>query len=119
MKTTFQSRFGREEWLKPYCDKTLEEWAQNGTESVDIVCPGFSADCLETLEEVAMQNRDIFLSAGGKQYAYIPALNDRADHIEALVNIIEQNLQATYIQSYPPRPSVHGYFLSYVEHLYF
>jgi ferrochelatase len=90
---TFQSRFGREEWLKPYCDKTLEEWAINGIESVDMVCPGFSADCLETLEEVAMQNRDIFRSAGGKQYAYIPALNDRPDHIEALVSIIEQNLQ--------------------------
>jgi len=89
---TFQSRFGREEWLKPYCDRTLEEWAKSGTESVDMVCPGFSADCLETLEEVAMQNRDIFLSAGGKQYAYIPALNDRPDHIEALVSIIEQNL---------------------------
>jgi len=90
---TFQSRFGREEWLKPYCDHTLEEWAKNGTESVDMVCPGFSADCLETLEEVAMQNRDIFLSAGGKQYAYIPALNDRPDHIAALVHLIEQNMQ--------------------------
>ena len=89
----FQSRFGREEWLQPYCDKTLETLPENGTKSVDIVCPGFSADCLETLEEVAMQNRDIFLSAGGQQYAYIPALNDRPDHIQALVELIVNNLQ--------------------------
>jgi len=88
----FQSRFGREEWLKPYCDHTLEEWGGNGIDSVDIVCPGFSADCLETLEEVALQNRDIFLSAGGKNYSYIPALNDRQDHIDALTGIIERNL---------------------------
>lgn len=87
----FQSRFGREEWLKPYCDHALEEWGKNGVESVDIVCPGFSADCLETLEEIAMQNRDIFLNAGGKRYAYIPALNDQPQHIDALVNIIERN----------------------------
>lgn len=88
----FQSRFGREEWLKPYCDHTLEEWGKNGIESVDMVCPGFSADCLETLEEVALQNRDIFLQAGGKDYTYIPALNDRADHIAALASLIERNL---------------------------
>ncbi len=88
----FQSRFGREEWLKPYCDHTLEELGRSGVTSVDVVCPGFSADCLETLEEIAIQNRDIFLSAGGDQYAYIPALNDRTDHIEALVGLIEQSL---------------------------
>ena len=90
---TFQSRFGREEWLKPYCDHTLVEWAQAGVERVDMVCPGFSADCLETLEEIAMQNRDVFLQAGGKAYRYIPALNDRPDHIEALAAIVENNLQ--------------------------
>ena len=89
---TFQSRFGRQEWLKPYCDKTLEEWAKDDVRSVDLVCPGFSADCLETMEEVAMQNRDIFLSAGGAHYSYIPALNDRPGHISALINIIEQNI---------------------------
>jgi len=90
---TFQSRFGREEWLTPYCDHTLVEWAQAGVERVDMVCPGFSADCLETLEEIAMQNRDVFLQAGGKAYRYIPALNDRPDHIEALAAIVENNLQ--------------------------
>ena len=89
----FQSRFGREEWLKPYCDKTLEQMGGSGIQKVDVVCPGFSADCLETLEEVAMQNRDIFLDAGGQQYAYIPALNDRPDHIQSLVELIEKNLQ--------------------------
>lgn len=91
-QVVFQSRFGREEWLKPYCDHTLEELGSSGVESVDMVCPGFSADCLETLEEVAMENRDIFLSAGGKQYSYIPALNDRADHIAALAELILANL---------------------------
>lgn len=92
-QVVFQSRFGREEWLKPYCDHTLEAMGENGTESVDMVCPGFSADCLETLEEVAMENRAIFLSAGGKQYSYIAALNDRDDHIGALTDLILTNLQ--------------------------
>ncbi len=89
----FQSRFGREEWLKPYTDKTLIEWAQQGVEEVQVVCPGFSADCLETLEEIAVENRDNFLGAGGKRLDYIPALNDRDDHIDALVNLIRHNLQ--------------------------
>lgn len=88
----FQSRFGREEWLKPYCDKTLEALGSNGLESVDMICPGFSADCLETLQEVAVENRDIFLKAGGKRYSYIPALNDRHDHIDALTSLISDNL---------------------------
>jgi ferrochelatase len=89
---TFQSRFGPEEWLQPYTDKTLEKWGNDGLESVDVICPGFSADCLETLEEVAMENRDIFQSAGGGRYSYVPALNDRTDHIESLVRIIHTNL---------------------------
>ena len=88
----FQSRFGREEWLKPYADHTLRQWAAQGVRSVDVVCPGFSADCLETLEEVAMVNRDIFLHAGGQSYHYIPALNDRAGHIEALCDLLRKHL---------------------------
>lgn len=92
-QVAFQSRFGREEWLKPYADHTLQEWARAGVKSVDVVCPGFSADCLETLEEVAMQNRDIFLNAGGKNYHYIPALNDSPEHIKALTNLIELHTQ--------------------------
>jgi ferrochelatase len=89
---TFQSRFGAAEWLQPYTDKTLVEWAAVGVESVDVVCPGFSADCLETLEEIAMTNRDLFLQAGGKHYRYIPALNARADHVAGLREMISQCL---------------------------
>ena len=88
----FQSRFGREEWLKPYADHTLRQWAAQGVKSVDVVCPGFAADCLETLEEVAMVNRDIFLQAGGKNYHYIAALNDRDAHIEALCELLKKHL---------------------------
>ncbi len=87
-ETAFQSRFGRQEWLKPYCDQTLRTWAKSGVKSVDVVCPGFAADCLETLEELDMQNRDIFLSAGGQRYHYIPALNDRPEHIRALTELV-------------------------------
>lgn len=90
---TFQSRFGREEWLKPYTDHTLGKWAREGRRAVQVVCPGFSADCLETLEEIDEQNREIFLSAGGERFAYIPALNDRLDHIQALADIALQHLQ--------------------------
>jgi len=85
----FQSRFGVEQWIKPYTDKTLEQWAQDGLESVDIICPGFPADCLETLEEMAMENRDIFLQAGGKSYHYIKCLNDQPDHIEFLTELLK------------------------------
>jgi ferrochelatase len=88
--TTFQSRFGYAEWLQPYTDKTLEELAQKGVKNVAIISPAFSADCLETLEELAMENREIFTHAGGTEYRYIPALNDRADHIAALTNIIRK-----------------------------
>jgi len=90
---TFQSIFGREEWLMPYTIETLREFGKQGGDSVDVVCPGFSADCLETLEEIEEENRHAYLEAGGKQYHYIPALNDRADHIQALLNIIKQHSQ--------------------------
>ncbi len=88
----FQSRFGREPWLQPYCDKTLESLPQQGVKSVDVVSPGFAADCLETLEEIDMENREIFLRAGGEQFHYIAALNDRADHIDALLDIVRQHM---------------------------
>ncbi len=85
----FQSRFGREEWLKPYTDETLEALPmREGIQSVDLICPGFSADCVETLEEIAIQNRELFTQSGGMQFNYIPALNDRDDHIEALTQIV-------------------------------
>ncbi|MDX8402446.1 MAG: ferrochelatase [Mariprofundaceae bacterium] len=89
---SFQSRFGREPWLAPYTDETLRRLAGDGIEAVDVVCPGFSADCLETLEEIAMQNRDVFLAAGGKRFRYIPALNDSPAHIAALASIIRAEL---------------------------
>ena len=84
---TFQSRFGREPWLTPYTDETLKMLAEKGTQHIQVMCPGFSADCLETLEEIAVQNREIFLEAGGKQYEYIPALNAAPEHIEMMVNL--------------------------------
>lgn len=90
--TTFQSRFGYAEWLQPYTDATLEELARSGIKNVAIVSPAFSADCLETLEELAVENRDIFSEHGGEKYRYIAALNDRSDHISALTNIVRKYL---------------------------
>lgn len=87
---TFQSRFGKAEWLQPYTDKTLLEWGQNGVSSVDVICPAFAADCLETLEEIAVENRANFIEAGGREYRYIPALNAREDHISLLEAIARQ-----------------------------
>ncbi len=89
---SFQSLFGKEEWIKPYTDKTLESWAQAGLKSVDVACPGFLADCLETLEEIDEQNRELFLHSGGERFNYIPAVNDSPKMIEALVDIARQNL---------------------------
>ena len=84
---TFQSRFGREPWLTPYTDETLKMLAEKGTKHIQVLCPGFAADCLETLEEIAVQNREVFLEAGGEQYEYIPALNADVAHIEMMVNL--------------------------------
>lgn len=90
-RMVFQSRFGKAKWIQPYCVETLEALPEEGIKSVDVVCPGFSVDCLETLEEIAMQNKDIFLKAGGENYRYIPALNDDDAHIAALLSLIEEN----------------------------
>ncbi len=84
----FQSRFGREEWLKPYTDATLNRLAKEGIKQLDIICPGFSADCLETLEEIAVENRARYIEAGGGELHYIPALNKRDDHIEMLKALV-------------------------------
>ena len=88
----FQSRFGREEWLRPYTDETLKSLPEKGVRSVDVFCPGFSSDCLETLEEIDEENRGYFLEAGGKRFSYIPALNATPEHIEALAALVEENL---------------------------
>ncbi|MCG5541643.1 MULTISPECIES: ferrochelatase [unclassified Halorhodospira] len=90
---TFQSRFGNEEWLKPYTDETVTELARSGVKHLDVVCPGFSADCLETLEEIAGENREYFEESGGERLSYIPALNDRPDHLDALAALILQHGQ--------------------------
>ena len=88
---SFQSRFGPRKWLQPYTDKLLRKWGKSGVGHVQVICPGFAADCLETLEEIQIQNRDFFLSAGGKKFSYIPALNDYPRHIAALCDIIRKN----------------------------
>jgi len=88
----FQSRFGKAEWLQPYTAPTLENWAKNGVDRVDIICPGFVADCLETLEEIAMEGKHDFLAAGGKAYHYIPALNEDDAWLYALTSLVERHL---------------------------
>jgi ferrochelatase len=86
-RLTFQSRFGRAEWLQPYTDATMRTLPKEGVGTVDVICPGFSADCLETLQEIDDENREYFLAAGGEHFRYIPALNDRADHLDGLADL--------------------------------
>ncbi len=81
---SFQSRFGRARWLQPYTSEVLAALPARGVKHVSVICPGFAADCLETLEEIGMENRDVFLAAGGEKYSYVPALNGRADHVAAI-----------------------------------
>ncbi|HFT5239420.1 TPA: ferrochelatase [Yersinia enterocolitica] len=88
---TYQSRFGREPWLTPYTDETLKSLPAQGVEHIQIICPGFSADCLETLEEIKEQNREIFMHAGGKKFEYIPALNDDSVHIDLLEQLVRNS----------------------------
>lgn len=89
-QVSFQSRLGRAEWLQPYTSATLAQWGSEKLASVDVICPAFSADCLETLEEIAVENRDIFVGAGGGDYRYIPCLNSDASHIELFAALIDQ-----------------------------
>jgi ferrochelatase len=88
---SFQSRLGPKQWLQPYTDHTLEALAKEGVRNIHVMCPGFSVDCLETLEEVAMENRGIFLEAGGENYGYIECLNDQASHIQLFTELIAQH----------------------------
>ena len=85
----FQSRLGAQEWLRPYCDETLKLLPSQGVESVDMICPGFSADCLETLEEIEGENKEYFLEAGGKAYSYIPCLNESDAHAQLMADIVK------------------------------
>jgi len=88
---TFQSRVGTKEWLRPYTDEVLKEWGAAGVNRVQVLCPGFSADCLETLEEIAVENRDYFLQAGGGDFGYIPALNDRPAHMAMFAGLVARH----------------------------
>ncbi len=91
-KVVFQSRFGREKWLEPYCSQTLQQLPSTGIKSVDIICPGFSADCLETLEEICMENKELFITAGGETFNYIPCLNDNSEHINVLCEVLTAHM---------------------------
>lgn len=105
---SFQSRFGPEEWVQPYTDETLEQWGHDKLESLHAVCPGFSADCLETIDEIDREGREEFENAGGGDFYYIPALNNRQDHIQALSQIIISNLRSwqeeNHTQAYNGQP---------------
>ena len=89
---SFQSRVGRAEWLRPYTDDTLKAWGRAGDGDIDVVCPGFSADCLETLEEIELQNAALYKEFGGGKLRYIPALNARDDHVAFLSRLVEKNV---------------------------
>ncbi len=90
---SFQSRFGKEPWVEPYTDATLKTWGEQGVGNVDVMCPGFATDCLETLEEIAVENADVFAASGGGKLSYIPALNAEQQHIEYLTGLIDKHLQ--------------------------
>lgn len=100
----FQSRFGREPWLQPYTDETLVSLARSGVASVDVVCPGFAVDCLETLEEIGGLNRRGFLAAGGRRFRYIPALNDSATHAAVIAGVVEGALGVRPLQQAESAP---------------
>ncbi len=97
----FQSRFGRAEWLQPYFAPTLMALGRQKTRRVDVICPGFSGDCLETLEEIAMEGKATFLNAGGGEFHYLPALNERDDWIQALCDIVVQHIQGWTLRPDP------------------
>ncbi|MGQ3051008.1 MAG: ferrochelatase [Roseateles sp.] len=99
---TFQSRFGKAKWLQPYTEPTLIKLAQGGLKSVDLVCPGFAADCLETLEEIDQEARAAFLAAGGQRFAYIPCLNDHPAGMRALAGLAERHLQGWSVETQHP-----------------
>ncbi len=93
IQTTFQSRFGPQEWLKPYTDKTLESLPKKGIKNLLVICPGFASDCVETLEEINIQGRDTFIESGGNNFDLVPCLNDNEDHINLFENLIKKYLK--------------------------
>jgi len=102
-RTTFQSRFGRTEWIKPYTALTLSDYGLQGVRRVDVVCPGFVADCLETLEEIGIEGKNVFLDSGGTEFHLLPCLNERADWIDALAAIARQHL-GDWLNAAPAKP---------------
>ena len=92
IETTFQSRFGPQEWLQPYTDKTLEDLPKTGKKKILVICPGFSSDCVETLEEISIQGKESFLNSGGLNFDVIPCLNDNEDHIKLLNNLVQRHI---------------------------
>ena len=92
IKTTFQSRFGPQEWLQPYTDKTLENLPKEGKKNVLTICPGFSSDCVETLEEILIQGKESFIESGGENFDMVPCLNDSDDHIALLKSLIQKSI---------------------------
>ena len=94
-RLVFQSRFGKAKWIQPYCVDVLKTLPDEDIKKLDVICPGFAADCLETLEEIAMENKNIFIEAGGEDYRYIPALNDNELHVKALLSLVELNNKST------------------------
>lgn len=102
--STFQSQFGREQWILPKTDETLRELARAGDRRVDVACPGFSADCIETLEEIEVENRGYFEESGGERLRYIPCLNDRPDHLDALTDLILRNTREWQTLAAPASP---------------
>jgi ferrochelatase len=104
---TFQSRFGKAKWLEPYTEPTLQALAAAGTKRVDVMCPGFVSDCLETLEEIAQEARHAFLEAGGETFSYVPCLNDSPAWIDALVALAERHLSGWDTRT-PPDPQEHS-----------
>lgn len=91
VQAAFQSRFGAERWLEPYTEPLLRQWAKEGVKNVHVVCPGFLADCLETLEEIKLMCRDAFLEEGGQDFAYIPCLNDDAEWVDGLAQLVREH----------------------------
>ena len=96
IETTFQSRFGPDKWLTPYTDKTLENLPNKGKKNILMICPGFSSDCVETLEEINIQAREIFINSGGERFEFIPCLNDNPDHIYLLESLVKKYLISNY-----------------------
>lgn len=90
-EVSFQSIFGREKWIGPYTDETIEKLAQNGIKKLDVICPGFSVDCLETVDEIDRESRHVFMENGGEEFRYIPALNDTDEHIDLISKIVLEN----------------------------